>query len=784
MKKKDIEFLYSEGFALHWLKPRSKEPIGNWRASPERAELPALLKQYQKGMNLGVRLGAASKLKDGHYLAVIDCDVKSKSPHHQRQMAQALKEFFPEANSAPIVHSGRGNGSMHVYVKTLEPAKPFRVTQSKDLVEVHMPSVVPSKRDVEQLGGEKTSKGIRLRAAWEISLMGEGQQVVLPPSIHPDSGRPYAWAVPDTWEPIVENDIPLFEGSAPEKKDGAPSVPGRVFKFADDFDLDLAGLDSGTMGMIVDGDGVSDRSSALFLAGMAMVKAGLSDDEIATVLTDKTYYLGRTAFDHAKTTSRERAAAWLDRFTLQKVRREYSCEADFKEPYVAPEPLSLKAAKAQFEELTAVSSWLLKIERAEKTDKPKNTLENVVLILENDVGANLFRRNEFSGNDIYGMPGPWGGQVDAEITDSDIVAMKLYIAKKFRFEPSNDKLNEAVMMIARKNRFHPVRDYLLGLEWDGTPRIGSWLKDYFGATGSPEYLEAVSRKVLCAMVARVMHPGTKFDQVLILQGDQGVGKSTAIRNLASKEWFSDQTINMADKDSVLNMRGVWALELGELSGMRQADVELLKEFISRSTDRIRVPYGKRTEAFPRQCIFIGSTNKDYFLRDTTGNRRFWPVKVTRADFKGIARVRDQLFAEAVLSYDMGEPLYLEGEDAQAQSRTEQDSRMLTDTLVESVQSFFKALEKTPEKDRTFPLSGFTLHQAFEPYGPFGKLKDTKAEQMRAAEALRQVGFEAKQRWVNGKVRLWERIGKDVSPILPTSSKTYRPKFFEAGMGNA
>ncbi len=176
------------------------------------------------------------------------------------------------------------------------------------------------------------------------------------------------------------------------------------------------------------------------------------------------------------------------------------------------------------------------------------------------------------------------------------------------------------MNIADRNGFHPVRLYLDALKWDGKSRVENFLHTYFKAQGDATYIRAISRKVLCAMIARVYQPGVKFDNILIIEGRQGLGKSTAIKALAGAEWFSDAQINVADKDSVMSLQGHWVMELGEIASMRKADLELLKAYVSRSVDKIRVPYGKRTEAFPRQCIFIGSKNPDgEYLRDPTGN---------------------------------------------------------------------------------------------------------------------------------------------------------------------
>ena len=212
--------------------------------------------------------------------------------------------------------------------------------------------------------------------------------------------------------------------------------------------------------------------------------------------------------------------------------------------------------------------------------------------------------------------------------------------------------------------FHPVRDYLNSLEWDGESRVENLLIDYMGAEDS-DYVRAVTRKTLVAAVARVFKPGIKFDNVLTLVGDEGKGKSTLLKKLG-RHWFSD-TFNLhmlQSKEGFEQIRGVWIIEIGEMSGMAKAEVERIKGFISAQEDRYRQAYGRRVENFPRQNIFIGTTNKPDFLRGQYGNRRFWPVEInmamaTKVVFTDLDETEvDQIWAEALHLYRKGESLYL------------------------------------------------------------------------------------------------------------------------------
>lgn len=739
----EVKRLYAMGFALHWLGQSSKIPVkSGWTKGP-RHTLDELTRTYKGGLNLGVRLGRASKLTTGGYLAVIDCDVKSTEQKHLSEMKAALLKLIASPASTPVVLSGRGNGSMHLYIQTKTPLAPKRVAQSSEKVLVYMPSVMPTKNETKVLSHEKLKSGMRLRTAWEISVMGEGQQVVLPPSIHPDSKKQYAWASPL----ISVEDIPVFDASVlggTTTHSGASSFDTQLVEGAFtpiDVDLECSTLNSYILNLILNGDECDDRSAALFTASLAMVKEGFNDTEILSVLTDKNTFLGRAAFDHAKTRSRARAAKWVYSYTLKRAKSETLAEEQFKAE-VVESTLDPIAASKQISELISESKdWRQNLDRTSEQSgaKLKGTLNNITQILKNDVAADIFRHDLFSGTNIYGASPPWNNaRVGQEIRDIDITNIVHWLVSRFKIEVPDTKIHSAVFQIASVNAFHPIRDYLASLTWDGTPRINTWLKRYLGAVAPEPYLSDISRKILCAMIARVMEPGVKFDTVLILEGVQGIGKSTAVRVLA-EPWYSDAHININDKDAVVAMRSIWVMELGELSGMRKADVDLLKEFVTRQVDRLRMPYGRLAENHPRQCIFIGTTNSEEYLKDATGNRRFWPVKVGHCDIKSLKRDRDQLLAEALTFYELGEPLYLENPAAIAASNEEQTARMFKDIWVEKIGDFLS------KKHENFDPKNFTLAELFEECPELAHIRRGVAEQMRAANCLRILGWAKKRR---------------------------------------
>lgn len=311
----------------------------------------------------------------------------------------------------------------------------------------------------------------------------------------------------------------------------------------------------------------------------------------------------------------------------------------------------------------ATKDWSAKLKFTEK-GAIASTIENVVIILNGDpalVGRLGF--NEMSHSIVVLSPLPWRKDVGRAWTDSDDADLRYYLERLYGLS-GKDKIFDAVNVVAMANKFHPVRDYLDGCDWDEVPRLETLLVDYLGAEDSP-YTRAVTRKALVAAVARIYRPGCKFDYMLTLRGRQGLGKSALIAKLGG-EWFSDTFSTIQGKESYEQLNGVWIMEVGELAGMKKAEAENIKQYISKQSDRFRPAYGRRTQDFPRQCIFVGTTNESQFLRDTTGNRRFWvvdtPMTAKRDMWEELTpdMVR-RIWGEAVHLYHKGEKLYLSKE---------------------------------------------------------------------------------------------------------------------------
>jgi len=254
----------------------------------------------------------------------------------------------------------------------------------------------------------------------------------------------------------------------------------------------------------------------------------------------------------------------------------------------------------------------------------------------------------------------------------------------------------AAVAAAHNHPFHPIRDYLNALQWDQTPRINQWLPLYCNAQNDP-YTRAVGEKWLIQAVARVFAPGCKADSCLILEGEQGIGKSTILATLGG-DWFTDELPTMGSKDASIQVMGAWIIELAELDTLRRSEASAVKAFISRTTERFRLPYDRNVITAPRQCVFAGSVNHSEYLQDDTGNRRFWPVLVSGPlDIESLRRDRDQLWAEATHAFRAGTPWWLEAELLPSATAS-QNERIEIDPWEDKIEQFIAAREYTTISD--------------------------------------------------------------------------------------
>jgi len=333
---------------------------------------------------------------------------------------------------------------------------------------------------------------------------------------------------------------------------------------------------------------------------------------------------------------------------------------------------------------------------------PRKTLYNCALFFRGAesklTGCLAF--NEFTENITIIKQPPWKCKWPKTWGDDDAIMAKHYLSSQKRYEAGVGIVHEAALVVSKDYCYHPVMHYLSGLNWDGIPRLDDWLHTYAGVI-SNAYTRDAGMKTLVAAVARIYQPGVKFDCMLILEGAQGVYKST-LWNIMGGEWFTElHSFDPQNKDIINDMSGYWIIESGEIRCVRKADVDALKGFLSRKTDRARLAYARTSKDFPRQSIFVGTTNPNAdntYLRDTTGNRRFWPVAVGNIDIEALKRDRDQIWAEAVVRYLKGTTLYLDGTEAKAIATKEQKERLMSDPWGETIEQFIHQ----SGKERTWP----------------------------------------------------------------------------------
>lgn len=356
----------------------------------------------------------------------------------------------------------------------------------------------------------------------------------------------------------------------------------------------------------------------------------------------------------------------------------------------------------------------------------KKNITNLMIFLKNvrELG-NTIRWNELAQH------AEWNG---LPLTDHDMVDIRL-ILEANQYEPNVSDLLPAVMRHARENAYHPVRDYLRSLKWDGTRRLDHWLQNCLGAPDA-EFVRTVGRKTLIAAVARAFKPGCKVDTVLVLEGDQGLKKSTAIAALFGEDWAAE-SVNLFDQHNkmVMAMMGAWVVELAEFIAIAKKDQNTVKGMLSMRSDRVVLPYAKMASDHPRQCIFFGTINpgEGGYLTDATGNRRYWPVEVTKVDIELIMSRRDQIWAEAYRAFLADEPWWLDAEQEKLAMR-QVASREKYDIWDEVLEA--KLIDNG--------VYTTTLAAALQAIGVPSERMDDRAKD-RVASCLRRLGFESKPR---------------------------------------
>ena len=360
-------------------------------------------------------------------------------------------------------------------------------------------------------------------------------------------------------------------------------------------------------------------------------------------------------------------------------------------------------------------------------DKPPHKiLANALIALRNAYEWDgVLGFNEFAVRVEVLKRTPWGKLPGEQWTDDDDRRTTDWLQSVGILVPTSIA-GEAVQTVATERKFNRIYDYLSGLVWDGEKRLGSWATTYLGSDPGKEIARIFGRLWLISAVARALNPGCKADHCLILEGRQGIGKSSALRALAG-DWFTDQLPDLGSKDSFIQIHGVWIVEVAELDGFSRSEASRIKQFLTATFDRFRLPYGKQASEWPRSNVFAATTNESSYLKDATGGRRFWPIQCGAIDVEGLIRDRDQLWAEAVAEYRDGARWWLTDERSVQVAEAEQAERYESDPWQGKLVAYVEGRDEVA-------VSDFLSHLG-KPEGQW-----TRADQMRVASCFRSIGW--------------------------------------------
>lgn len=412
--------------------------------------------------------------------------------------------------------------------------------------------------------------------------------------------------------------------------------------------------------------------------------------------------------------------------------------------------------------MTVVSAEAWRARLTQKSDGSlRPSIGNVILILENDPAwLGCLRLNQFSNQIEKTREPPFPKGQTGPLMDADGIEIAAWIGQQYFLDIKTSVAHEAILVVATRNPFHPVREYLDSLTWDGVARIPNFFERYFEAEHN-DYTRSVAISFFISAAARIYDPGCKVDTMVILEGNQGLGKTRSVRALAGESWYTEATESPTNKDFYQALRGKWLVEIGEMQAFSKSESNKIKQVITIQSDNYRPSYGRYSRDFPRQSIFLGTTNEENYLNDATGARRFLPIRCHAADTDGILTDRDQLWAEAVARYQRREPWWQIPEAA----KDEQDARYNADSWEGVISDWLEG----KAKDTSYPASmvgridRVTVTEVLQYAVGMETGKHDRAAQTRAGNALRRLGWRPVQmRDASVRKRYYQR------PMAPPS----------------
>lgn len=686
-------------------------PKGVHSATTDKSRI---LQWIKTGLSLNWGIATGGPLPGGDYLVVLDCDPRNGS--------EETLENYDAVPRTPTQQTG--GGGQHYLFK------------------------VP-----EQLSTSQPGPGLDLK--------GKGGYIVVEPSTH-YSGKQYIWdSGLDLETPIAE----LPEWCTNTKK--VKVRPEWTGKKAKDSVIGLGFKAAGWLGVELDQgkSAVNCPWSHNHTDGR-----GTGGDGSSVILppTDENN-LGGFKCSHSHCGDR----TWRDAFEALPEDAKMAGRAGNIKLVQAPlvqegMGVGVKAprvtAALTSEELFEVRKHLQHKEREDGTWVLKKDFVNIVEIFRNDPRwSGVLSYDDFAHQIVVKKEPPWDARdkrngfepvYPRQWQDEDDIRAKLWLQRIWGVEWVRSVVNEAVVSVSQANGFHPVRNYLRSLEWDGVSRLDSWIIEYCGADDT-EYARNVGRWWMISAVARIMKPGCKADHVLIFEGAQGTGKSTTFQILAG-EWGCDSTISLGEKDAYQIIKGRWIIELAELDALTKADSSRAKAFFTSPTDTYRPSYGRAVVTVPRQCVFAGTVNHSQFLKDETGARRFWPVLTRDINTNKLRVDRDQLWAEAYKLYQANHRWWPEGQDEVQQCSVEQAQRESTDEWELLIQRFMRGPDAIKEMESSGYLTGGFILQKCLGMDPahWGF-----ADMNRVARCMQKLGYRKQQMKTDDGKSVWVFMAK-------------------------